>query len=131
MQVLAFPFQILCECWVIALGYLKHAYILKFKICVLSNNYFFQHHNLTKLRLLINEKYDVNLEDYHQLHGWSVQNYGSFWSEVWKFSGVISSIESDLPVDTAVPMNEIPEWFPGARLNYAENLLRYICSSAL
>ena len=86
----------------------------------------FQHHNLTKLRLLINKKYDVNLEDYHQLHEWSVQNYGLFWSEVWKFSGVISSVESDFAIDMSVPMNEIPVWFPGARLNYAENLLRYV-----
>merc|ERR1719264_844063 len=30
-----------------------------------------------------------------------------------------------MTVDTSVPMNEIPEWFTGARLNYAENLLRY------
>jgi len=84
-----------------------------------------EHHKLTKLRLLINKKYNVNLEDYHQLHGWSVQNYGLFWSEVWKFSGVISSVESEKAIDTSVPMNDIPEWFPGARLNYAENLLRY------
>ena len=70
--------------------------------------------------------YFVNLEDYHQLHEWSVQNYGLFWSEVWKFSSVISSVESDYAIDMSVPMNEIPEWFPGARLNYAENLLRYV-----
>jgi len=82
-------------------------------------------HSLTKLRLLINTKYDENLEDYHQLHAWSVQNYGLFWSEVWQFTGVISSVESDKAIDMTVPMNEIPEWFPGARLNYAENLLRY------
>ena len=44
----------------------------------------------------------------------------------WKFSGVISSVESDHAIDMSVPMNEIPEWFPGARLNYAENLLRYV-----
>ena len=28
--------------------------------------------------------------------------------------------------NTSVKMNEIPEWFPGARLNYAENLLRSV-----
>ena len=86
--------------------------------------FIFQDHNLTKLRLLINKKYEVNLEDYHQLHEWSVRNYGLFWSEVWQFSGVISSVESDSAIDMSIPMNEIPEWFPGARLNYAENLLR-------
>ena len=33
-------------------------------------------------------------------------------------------VESDFAIDMSVPMNEIPEWFPRARLNYAENLLR-------
>jgi len=38
---------------------------------------------------------------------------------------IVSSVEADTVVDTDTPMNNIPEWFPGARLNYAENLLRY------
>jgi len=84
-----------------------------------------ENHHLTKFRDLINNKYGEDLKDYHQLHNWSVQNFSQFWSEVWDFTGVLSSQRSEYAVDPKIPMNKIPEWFPGARLNYAENLLRY------
>ena len=47
-----------------------------------------------------------------------------FWTEVWDMTGIVSS--ASVTMDTSVKMNEIPEWFPGARLNYAENLLRSV-----
>lgn len=84
-----------------------------------------ENHNLTKLRLLINSKYGTSLSSYHELHGWSVQNYGQFWREVWDFTGVISSVEPTINIDQGIAMDKIPEWFPGVRLNYAENLLRH------
>jgi len=90
-----------------------------------------EHHQLTKLREAINEKYGEDLQDYHQLHSWSVQNYGQFWQEVWNFTGVISSKAAERPVDPNVSMDRLPEWFPGARLNYAENLLRHPDHSAI
>jgi len=90
-----------------------------------------ENHNLTKLRNLINEKYKENLQDYHQLHSWSVENYPEFWSEVWEFTGVISSQRAEYAVDRNIPMNKIPEWFPGSRLNYAQNLLRHRDDSAV
>jgi len=90
-----------------------------------------ENHNLTKLREIINQKYGENLQDYHQLHSWSVENYSEFWSQVWQFTGVISSKRGECAVDQKTPMNEIPEWFPGARLNYAENLLRHPDDSAV
>ena len=39
-------------------------------------------------------------------------------------TGMLSSAPATRTVDTSVAMDKIPEWFPGARLNYAENLLR-------
>ena len=57
---------------------------------------------------------------------WSVSNYDLFWREVWEFTGVVSSALASMAVDQNVPMNKLPIWFPGARLNYAENLLRFI-----
>ena len=75
---------------------------------------------------LINARHNEDLKDYHQLHSWSVSNYDLFWREVWDFTRVVSSVQADKAVDQSVPMNELPAWFPGARLNYAENLLRYI-----
>ena len=83
-----------------------------------------QTHKLTQLRKLINQKYSEQLETYHDLHQWSVKHYDKFWTEVWHFTGIVSSNRGEVAVDTSTPMNEIPRWFPGARLNYAENLLR-------
>ena len=42
-------------------------------------------------------------------------------------TGILSSAPATRTVDTSVAMDKIPEWFPGARLNYAENLLRWAC----
>ena len=61
---------------------------------------------------------------YDDLHGWSVADPGAFWSEVWKFTGVRASRPADDPVRD---LDRFPgaAWFDGARLNYAENLLRF------
>ncbi|XP_067650701.1 acetoacetyl-CoA synthetase-like [Haliotis asinina] len=80
---------------------------------------------MDRLRKSINEKYGVNLETYQQFHRWSCDHYAAFWEEVWKFTGVISSTPYKQVVDTSKNIAEIPEWFHGARLNYAENLLQY------
>ena len=44
-----------------------------------------QMHSFKKL---INCKYGLDLEHYEDLHKWSVENTGPFWSEVWDFVGV-------------------------------------------
>ena len=71
------------------------------------------------------EKYNLKLDSYQEFHEWSCENYDLFWSEVWDFCGVISSKKAEFVIDKKVPMNEIPKWFTGAKMNYAENLLRY------
>jgi acetoacetyl-CoA synthetase len=60
--------------------------------------------------------------DYHQLWQWSVSDLEGFWQQVWDFCGVTAS-----QAPTAVLRDErMPgtTWFPDARLNYAEHLLR-------
>ena len=37
---------------------------------------------------LINAKYGLRLDHYEDLHKWSVDNIGAFWSEVWDFTGI-------------------------------------------
>ncbi|MBI5156640.1 MAG: acetoacetate--CoA ligase [Acidimicrobiia bacterium] len=60
--------------------------------------------------------------DYPTLWRWSIEHRGEFWQAVWDDGGVIASHRADRPVGVeAMPGTE---WFPGARLNYAENLLR-------
>ncbi|KAK1328238.1 hypothetical protein QTO34_011805 [Cnephaeus nilssonii] len=56
---------------------------------------------------------------------WSVESYSDFWAEFWKFSGIVSSRMYDEVVDPSKGVADVPEWFAGSRLNYAENLLRH------
>jgi acetoacetyl-CoA synthetase len=61
-------------------------------------------------------------ESYDELWRWSIDDRGAFWQAVWDFAGVIASTPPERPVgEEAMPGTE---WFPGARLNFAENLLR-------
>jgi acetoacetyl-CoA synthetase len=56
----------------------------------------------------------------------SVSHPAKFWHFLWRHFGIKCSAQPDLPVlDESTPMDQIPEWFRGARMNYAENLLRF------
>jgi acetoacetyl-CoA synthetase len=72
--------------------------------------------------------------DYGALHGWSVGARERFWPAVWRFCGVVADERPGRdPWDevlvgrdrVAPPAERGPRWFTGARLNFAENLLRY------
>jgi acetoacetyl-CoA synthetase len=62
------------------------------------------------------------LPDYDALHAWSVAHPGAFWDLVWDFCGVVGEKGARRMVDAAT-MRE-SRFFPDARLNFAENLLR-------
>ncbi|XP_052222832.1 acetoacetyl-CoA synthetase-like isoform X2 [Dreissena polymorpha] len=82
----------------------------------------------TKYRLLKNrveKKYNCCFEDYKSFHRWSCQNYSEFWEEVWTFTDVKHSQPFIKVIDKTKGIADIPEWFTGSRLNFAENLLRY------
>ncbi|KAL8569148.1 hypothetical protein ACOMHN_020275 [Nucella lapillus] len=80
---------------------------------------------MDQLREKINEKYAEQLETYHEFHRWSCDHYDKFWEEMWNFAGVVHSQTFKQVVDTSKSIDEIPEWFTGSRLNFAENLLRF------
>ncbi|MER2528002.1 MAG: acetoacetate--CoA ligase [Candidatus Competibacter denitrificans] len=63
------------------------------------------------------------LASYAELHAWSVEVPEAFWAALWDFCGVIG----ERGVGPAlVDADKMPgaQWFPNARLNFAENLLR-------
>src|ERR1051326_3323626 len=64
----------------------------------------------------------VNKHDYAELDRWSLDQPEAFWRSVWDFCGVIGEPGNRVLQDGA----KMPgaRWFPGARLNFAENLLR-------
>jgi len=62
--------------------------------------------------------------DYEALYQWSIADIPGFWEEFWDFAEVISNRRFD---EVVAGLDRMPgaQWFPGARLNFAENLLRY------
>ena len=79
--------------------------------------------NITGFAALVRERHGLNAVDYAALHRWSIENRAEFWSALWDYGEVIGE-RGDGPV--LVDGDRMPgaKWFPGARLNFAENLLR-------
>ena len=78
--------------------------------------------NIDHFRELVNGKYHVNLTNYWQLYDWSIENYDLFWKEFFQFSGIICSSQYNLVVDKTKNISQIPKWFVGTKLNYAQNI---------
>lgn len=68
-------------------------------------------------------RHGLEFEDYRELHDWSIKEPELFWDELWKFFEIKTSRPYDKVVDD---LHKFPgaEWFPGAMLNYTENMLR-------
>ncbi len=71
----------------------------------------------------INTRHGLNLDSYTDLHDWSVNNIHEFWASAWEFFDIIHSQPYTQVVDDVSKMPGA-KWFTGARLNFAENLLR-------
>ncbi|KAF9067736.1 acetoacetyl-CoA synthetase [Rhodocollybia butyracea] len=77
--------------------------------------------NVENFRRTINRKHGLNLKDYHDLHKYSIEDY-TFWKDTWEYLRIKYSVPPQ-EIIAKGPIPEVPVWFPGARLNYAENLL--------
>jgi acetoacetyl-CoA synthetase len=64
----------------------------------------------------------VAVESYDELWRWSVDALEDFWASVWDYFDVRAST----PYEAVLGSREMPgaEWFPGARLSYAEHVFR-------
>lgn len=62
-----------------------------------------------------------DLDSYESLWQWSVDDLEGFWGSLWDFYG----IRSHAPYERVLGRRTMPgaQWFPGAKLNYAEHLL--------
>ncbi|MEU6263596.1 acetoacetate--CoA ligase [Saccharopolyspora shandongensis] len=60
--------------------------------------------------------------DYEAAWTWSVEHLEEFWAEVWDFFDIITHA----PYETVLVERTMPgaRWFPGARINYAEHVVR-------
>ena len=72
----------------------------------------------------VNSRHEKNFANYDGLYTWSVEESGVFWATLWDYTEIIHSRSYDQVVDDIKKMPGA-RWFKGARLNFAENLLRY------
>jgi acetoacetyl-CoA synthetase len=91
--------------------------------------------NVTRFIREAIQRLDGRVTDSSSLYALSVEHPELFWPAVWRFCGMIADER-----DGAQPWDDVliggdrmappdlmlgPRWFTGARLNFAENLLRY------
>jgi acetoacetyl-CoA synthetase len=78
--------------------------------------------NVTRFMRFVNARLGLDLGSYRDLYRWSVDDLAGFWGEAWDFFDIRASRRYDRVVDD---LDRFPgaRWFPGARLNFAENLL--------
>jgi acetoacetyl-CoA synthetase len=80
--------------------------------------------NVTRFISFVNEKHGLEIDSYGELYRWSIENLQAFWEAMWEFGEIKASRRYDVIVDD---LSKFPgaKWFIGAKLNFAENLLRY------
>jgi acetoacetyl-CoA synthetase len=77
---------------------------------------------MTAFEQIVNRRWAIEINDYASLHRWSVEMAEQCWRTIWDFCEVIGEPGNTVLEDG----DKMPgaRWFPDARLNFAENLLR-------
>jgi acetoacetyl-CoA synthetase len=78
--------------------------------------------NLTCYLAWLRATKGLDFAGYAELWHWSVTELEAFWASLWDYFAVVASA----PYTAVLGQRTMPGacWFPGARLNYAENLFR-------
>ncbi|NMO00669.1 acetoacetate--CoA ligase [Gordonia sp. TBRC 11910] len=78
--------------------------------------------NVTRLLDWLRTERGVDLADYPQLWQWSVDDIAAFWEALWDYFG----FTSPTPYSAVLTNPVMPgaQWFVGAQINYAEQILR-------
>ncbi len=79
--------------------------------------------NLYSFIEFLNERYNLELQTYEQLHHWSVEAINDFWWTVWDYCQIQASEKGGSAYEEADRFIDA-RFFPEAKLNFAENLLR-------
>lgn len=76
--------------------------------------------NFTHYQQWLKQHHNIDTENYNELWQWSVDHIDSFWASLFDYF----DLKYSQKWDAILPQREMPnaEWFPGARLNYAENI---------
>ena len=71
----------------------------------------------------VNRDFGLGVAGYQALYDWSISEIGDFWRAVWDFGAVIAETRGEVAIADGDKMPGA-RFFPDARLNFAENLLR-------
>lgn len=80
--------------------------------------------NMTRFMNFVNQEYSQGISTYEELYKWAIENIPDFWAAMWSFGEIVHSKTCGNGVDDLEKMPGA-SWFQGAKLNYAENLLRF------
>ena len=83
-----------------------------------------KHSNMYRFMNVVNDKYHQNFSEFAPLYEWSIANIADFWETMWEFASIMASNPYDQVIDDVTKMPGA-RWFPGAQLNFAQNLLRF------
>ncbi|AVP56572.1 acetoacetate--CoA ligase [Pulveribacter suum] len=69
-------------------------------------------------------RHGLRFDDYDALWRWSVTELDAFWQSIWEYF----DIQSPTPHGAVLASNVMPgaQWFPGAQVNYARQVLRHV-----
>ena len=69
-------------------------------------------------------QHGLNFDDYEALWRWSVSDQQAFWQSIWDYEGM----HSPTPYEAVLSEARMPgaRWFPGAKVNYAQRVLRHV-----
>ena len=78
---------------------------------------------MTSFIAAVNQRHGTQIHDYAALHRFSVEEPELFWVAIWDFFGIIAQERGDAVLADGGNM-PTARWFPKARLNFAQNMLR-------
>ena len=71
----------------------------------------------------LRDRHGLVFDNYDALWRWSTTDLDAFWQSIWDYF----DLQSPTPHTTALAKNTMPgaQWFPGAQVNYARQVLRH------
>ena len=82
-----------------------------------------QRTNMTRFFAYLNVRHGMSFDHYAPAHQWSIDHPEAFWDAVWDFTEIVATTKGEVILANKEKMPGA-QWFPEARLNFAENLLR-------
>lgn len=84
--------------------------------------------NIVDFIRYVNRKFKMDLGSYEEIYQWSVSEIEFFWDSLLEYSGIVYEGTKEAVLKRNSPPGVVSpgaEWFPGIKLNFAENLLRH------